>query len=57
MGENVQQGRTRVYLSSERACIDFAKMYLEEGFAVRVGKERDANRNRNRFFFEYWKEA
>lgn len=57
MGDNVKQERTKVYLSSEKACIEFAKMFLEEGFSVHVGKDRDVTRNRNKFYFEYWKEG
>lgn len=57
MEDNAKQGRMRVYLSSEKACIAFAKMFLEEGFSVHVGKDRDAARNRNKFYFEYWKES
>lgn len=57
VGDNIKQERTKVYLSSEKAYIEFAKKFIEEGFSVHVGKDRDVARNRNKFYFEYWKEG
>ncbi len=53
----VKKGRTRVYLSSQKACEEFAKMFICEGFAVKCGKEKQAGKKTTKPYFEYWKEG
>lgn len=48
--------RVRVYLSSEKACIEFGKMFIAEGFCVHIGKELAPGTKRSRAYLEYWKE-
>lgn len=51
-----QETRTRIYLDSQRACIEFGKMFLEQGYAVSIRKERKPNKSKNDFFIEIWRE-
>lgn len=52
----VKNGRTRVYLSSVKACEEFAKMFITEGFAVKVGKVKQDGERSLKPYFEYWRE-
>lgn len=51
-----QEKRVKLYLSSEKACKEFAKMFIEEGFCINVGKDKLPNKSKNQFYLEYWKE-
>lgn len=52
----VKKERTRVYLSSLKACEEFAKMFITEGFAVKVGKVKQDGKRNSKPYFEYWRE-
>lgn len=48
--------RTKLYLSSEKACKIFGKLLLEESYCVHIGKEQRPGRTKSVYYVEYWKE-
>ena len=48
--------RTRLYLTSDKACIAIGKLLFEEGYSVSKGKEVKPGRSRTYWYVEYWKE-
>lgn len=48
--------KIRLYLSSDKACIQIGQMLFAEGYSVSRGKEQKAGRTRTYWFVEYWKE-
>lgn len=49
--------RTRLYLSSDKACITIGQLLFAEGYSVARGKEQQAGRTRVQYYVEYWKES
>lgn len=48
--------RIRLYLSSDKACIQIGQILFAEGYSVSRGKETRNGKSRTYWFIEYWKE-
>ena len=48
--------RTRLYLSSDKACITIGQLLFAEGYSVSKGKEVLPGKTKATYYIEYWKE-
>lgn len=47
--------RTRLYLSSDKACITIGQLLFAEGYSVSKGKEKKQGSSKVVYYIEYWR--
>ena len=54
--KGVFMNKTKLYLSSEKSCIQICQLLFAEGYSVSRGKELKPGKTTKQFYIEYWKE-
>ena len=48
--------KIKLYLSSEKSCIQIGQLLFAEGYSISRGKELKPGKTTKQFYIEYWKE-